>query len=440
MSDILQFSPSPIHRFAVYELPLMTPSNELTAHRMIVIKNSYNLNVAYTGLERFAGPYTGRAPIIKTRDRHELEYICKALNYILIKQRHVNKVDKVCNITASMIFSYFDNYRTTGKENDPNTFRGQQSVDKCVNAVSSFFANVSVSLDGLALLAVDDLLITQYYKKDRKSKKEFKLFRPRYQEKCCNSHSRPLLRDIPFKALEMLISEAYVHDPMIAFAIVAEATTGTRPAETMNYRREDSPLGAGITFDYIGSGISKIEIDLTHEYQLRSDGVKVGNIKRERMVTVYKLFMADFYKAYMHHQKYLDGKQYEQAYGPMFLTRNGKAMPYKTYQQRFQALVIKHLRPKLLAAETPQLNAFGQLLLTNNLSPHALRHSFSVHLALAGLDCSQIMFYRGDTSPESALNYFQNKGALMDKLNAAHTEAIQGLNILGGLITHGSSL
>lgn len=422
------------YRYAVYEANMLNENNELFAFRFIVIKDKLNIIERFTGLEKYSGKYTGRKRLINTRDKHELEYICRALNYLLTSQGNYYNVDKVSRITKEMIFEFFDYYRTTRMDN--GRFPGRQSVEKCVSTVTSFFCNVSMEIGPLATVKPGDLVIEEWSKRNPKSQKVFQNYIPIYQKKSLEKTSESLLRDIPQKALSILIDEANIHDPDIAFAIIAEKTSGIRPSEAMNLRRADSPLGPGIEFGYIGSRINRIEIDLNYEYLLRSDGKKTGKIKKERTVTVYPPLMGEFLNAYKKHMYLLEGREYEAEYGPMFINRAGKAMTYKTYQQRFQSLVKNHLRPRLLESEDPLLQIFGQRLLTKNLSPHSLRHYFSVMLALNNEDISQIMFYRGDTSPESALDYFQNKGELIKAAGLAHEEAIEGLIEIGREMTN----
>ena len=74
----------------------------------------------------------------------------------------------------------------------------------------------------------------------------------------------------------------------------------------------------------------------------------------------------------------------------------------------------------LLNHEDAECRLYGQLLYENSLGPHSLRHWFSVSLVLMGEDVAQLQYWRGDTSPESAILYLQNKGDLMRELSAAN--------------------
>ena len=175
-------------------------------------------------------------------------------------------------------------------------------------------------------------------------------------------------------------------------------------------------------------------MDLTREFHLRSDGVDVGKIKRitDSMTMVYPKNLPIVLAAYQDHLKIISSFPCEKEYAPLFVGAAGKAMTTETYQRRFNVVVKQHLRPRLLESADPQLVAFGQALLTNNFPTHGLRHYFSVHLALDGLDAAQIMAYRGDRNVDSSVVYLQNKGILAEQLRKSHTIALAGLTKQGG--------
>ena len=124
-------------------------------------------------------------------------------------------------------------------------------------------------------------------------------------------------------------------------------------------------LGAGIRFVEAGGSILRAEIDLRWEYMLRSDGVSVGKIKKERLQNVYPAFLGTFLQAYELHKAYLSKVSFEPEYSPMFVNRYGKAMSYETYRNRFKTLVNEHLRPALARSSDPEMRVYGQLLYEN---------------------------------------------------------------------------
>ena len=48
-----------------------------------------------------------------------------------------------------------------------------------------------------------------------------------------------------------------------------------------------------------------------------------------------------------------------------------------------------------------------------------MRHWFTVQLVLRGENIAGIQYWRGDTSPQSAFEYLQNKGDLVRELRTA---------------------
>ena len=113
--------------------------------------------------------------------------------------------------------------------------------------------------------------------------------------------TREIYRDIPTKAFYIILDYTMNHYPQILMLVALQAFAGLRPSEACNVRREDSPLGKGIYFrNNYGEevdpehNVDDIRIDLTKEYNLRSDLVRVGKIKKERWQKVYPAFIKLF--------------------------------------------------------------------------------------------------------------------------------------------------
>lgn len=421
MSVIIPYRPQ--YRFCVYEHKIQR-DRELSVNRMIVIKNADNLIVRFTGLEYFSFHFTGQAPKIKVSSKSELVYICKALNDILLHE----KVNRIADITQEMIYNCFDRLSAEPKRNCDESYRSQQSLDLSVRTVTNFFANLSLYYQ--TAVRHDQILREIYSKRNRETRRVERMYIPAYVPSRHHSHDVELLRDLPFAAAERLIQLAEVHDPMIAFALAAQLTAGLRPSEVMNLRQNESPLSnvPCICISEIGTTVNAIEIDLTREFVLRSDGVSVGKIKKERVVDIFDRFIPEFYVAYRRHLLLLEHTPFEMDHRPMFIGRNGKAMTYSTYVRRVSRLVNTFLKPELKESPDPILSAYGHKLDSYNFTLHSLRHCFTVRLAMEGLDVAQIMHFRGDRSPESALTYVANKGELIQKLVTYHDSVLDDLS------------
>lgn len=421
MSEIINFQIP--YRFAVYEHKIQS-QKELSSIRMIVLKNQSNQIVQYTGLESYSYPYTGQMPKVTVRTKVDLVYICMALNYIFTH----NRVERIADITANMIFDFFWDYCHNPKGRSDDIMRTQQSLDNCVRHVSSFFANLSEVYP--TRIAPEELLNYDETKANKHSQRIKRRYTPIYIPKRPHSYDVSLLRDMPLAAANRLVELATIHDPMIAFAIILQLSAGLRPSCVCNVRQADSPISAkpGISFCFVGSGISGITIDLTHEYVLRSDGVNVGKIKKEREVKVYKPFVPELYAAYQEHMRLLAHTTCEEQYMPMFVNSRGKAMTYNDYSRRLKKLVYNRLKPELYHSLDPLLSAFAHLLDNQNWAPHTLRHCFTVRLVAAGLNVAQVQMYRGDSSPESAIAYIGHKSELEMLINQPHQQMLEDLS------------
>ena len=188
-------------------------------------------------------------------------------------------------------------------------------------------------------------------------------------------------------------------------------------------RLVDSPLGPGILFDMVNGEVQKVHIDLLTELNLRSDMVSVGKIKKERKQQVPDIFVKVFYEAYTLYMQYRAGKRSEKEYGPFSVNQNGKAITYENYRQKFHAIMSKEIIPMFFEDEDPEVVLFGRILLEHRISPHVFRHWYTVQLVLSGIENpGALMYWRGDSSPESVLTYLQDKGELEKKYRKVNNE------------------
>ena len=400
------------YRYAVYEHRLITDDGLTYVRSFIVVKNKYDVIVRFTRLHNFTGAYDNRVfrPLASDANAR-MHYICMMLNYVLIDNYEVYHIDHVFKITKEMLNSFFMDY-ALGKKADGG-YRGSESIENCVTSVTTFFRKLIYKYGGFVTLKKNDLFIEKesYNRNGRLVKRQIPAFQIRGVQE-----EKEIFRDLPTKAFKLLMNLAIRYTPDIAFAMGLQAFAGLRPGEVCNVRQEISPKGSGIIFTYLDGKLVRADIDLTHEYAMRSDGVQCGKIKKERKQSVYPPFLEAFQTLYEHHKAFLQSQSFEKDYCPMFINTNGMAMTYDWYRAKFQELVDTKLRPLLLEHSDPECRIYGQMLCENKLGPHALRHWFSVQLALRGENIAQLQFWRGDKNPESAFDYLQNKGDLIDQL------------------------
>lgn len=437
MGDVIRFdggNPGKNYRYAVYEHKLVTDDGLSYIRSFIVLKNQYGVIVRFTRLHNYTGAYNGRAVRPLASDaKARMHYICMMLNYILIENYEIYRIDHVFKVTKEMLAAFFTDYALGSKADGRH--RGSESVENCIHSVTLFFSKLTWKYGGNVVMRRNELYreIQGYDHRGRLVKRPVPDFEIRYVPE-----EKEIFRDIPTKVFKILMNLALRYAPDIAFAMGLQAFAGLRPGEVCNVRQEGSPKGSGILFTYLDGRVIRADIDLTHEYAMRSDGVECGKIKKERKQGVYPAFLIAFQQLYECHKAFLAAQTFEAEYCPMFVNGNGMAMTYGNYYARFQYLVDTHLRPLLLDHSDPECRIYGQMLCENRLAPHSLRHWFSVQLALRGEPIDQLQFWRGDKSPESAFVYLQNKGDLVREL-AKTNDLLAAFLMEEGAKYHGKS-
>ena len=419
-----------IRRYSVYSLQNTTKDGLVFTRSFIVIKNGYHIIVRFTRFHEYTGVYArGTYRPITSNPEVKLYFICKMLNYTLVEHGSEFGIRHVFDITKPMLNRFFNSYAQE-KQAD-GTYRRKESVERCISTVTSFMSRLCAKFKGYMKISREELFEEKLCvtHKDQLIRKAIPVF-----QATGFSQAESVFRDIPTKVMEILIPMAFRYAREIAFGLCLQAFAGLRAGEVCNVRQECSPYGAGIRFVEMGGKIVKAEIDLRRELALRGDGTEIGKIKKERIQCVYPAFLSAFSQAYELHKNYLKQIGYEPEYAPMFVNEDGKAMSYETYRRRFKSLIREHLRPYLAASSDPKLRIYGQLLCENELGTHALRHWYTVQLVLHGEDIANIQFWRGDSTPESAFQYLQNKGDLVKELEDT------GSRFMGLLLQVGSEL
>jgi len=409
-----------IYRYGVYRHRLLAPDGSVYVRPFIVIRNSYGVVVRFTNLHNYVGVFDGKVfrPLVSDAEK-KLYYVCKMLNYVIVEHYNEFGIDNVTQINREALEAFFSEYALEAKID--GSFRGPQSIEKCVGTIVTFFGNLRRKLGERVLLANSDLVTERLIR--TKCGEVLSKNVPAFQVKGISAPS-DTFRELPTKAFKILLNLAFRYAPDIAFALCLQAFAGLRAGEVCNVRQEGSQFSGGIVFTRVGDDVRKIEIDLTREIAMRRDGVSVGRIKKARIQCVYPPFLDAFLAAYTFHLEYLSSHTFETDYCPMFVNTRRKAMTYTDYSRRFNALVTKYFRPAMLESDDADCRLYGQLLYENKLGLHALRHWFSVQLVLHGEDIAQIQYWRGDKSPESAFTYLQNKGDLVRELERTSADFI----------------
>lgn len=408
------------YKFSVYEHTLVILDDMLIKRKFIVLKDCLNDIVAFTDFHRYIN-HSRFAPAKRvTDDGNEKSYfICKLLNYVFFQRYNIRTLNEM---TVDMISSFLNDYGMGCLPGD-KIQRSKGTVEACIRAVMDFVDNYISANGKHCLLKKDDLykVVSTRNKYGKIIKKKIPVFQVHYV-----GENKSIFRDMPEAVFRIFFSEIMNYHKDLLMLVALSAFAGLRPSEACNVRRANSPLGHGIRINIVNGEVTEILIDLKKEYNLRSDLISVGSIKKERVQKVYPAFIPAFYECYQIYMDYMTGKKYEAAYGPLTVNKQGKALTYDSYYGKFRT-IVKEIIPILLNHADPEVVTYGHLLLEHNISPHIFRHWFSVMLTLFGEDVQGLMYWRGDSVPESALTYLQWKSELEKQYRHINNESFDFL-------------
>ncbi|MBR5266969.1 MAG: site-specific integrase [Lachnospiraceae bacterium] len=402
-------------KYSVYKYIGLAKDESIVERYFIVIATKKDFVIYFTELEEYIQSYSRKSVRpIQSNNRQKTIYITKMLNYILIDNYDKYKIKSVSYLTPESVIDFLAHYASTESEKTKER-PSKDSIVFVQNSISSFLEAIKKksylpNFENFDLFKDKKLYIQGIERSVRVSALDTTF----YQTK-----QKPRLYDMPTPILFRLFELTRIHDPMILLPMAMQAFGGLRAGEVCNIRQMYSKHGAGIKLQIESGHITKATIDIRYVYQMRSDGVRVGRIKKPRQQSIYPAFLSLFEQIYNNHMELLKKYNYEKEYAPMFLSKqnsNGtyKAMRYAAYQRRFSS-IVDILIGELIRSSTASERAYAELLLSHDVGTHILRHWFSVQLVLHGENQVGIMNWRGDKNPLSAIIYLQNKGELIKK-------------------------
>lgn len=403
--------------FKVHNHFFIIRNNEKISRKFIVFEDFDGIR-HFTDFHKYIKSPKRRIKKITSNGNSRFDFIVPLLNYAFFYRdiTNLNQLD------ASIVKDYIKQYGICELPEDyEDTHRSKDTVSRCVQYIFDFVTLLSRDQKQKCNIKLDDLY--RWGTKRNKYGKVVKARIPDFDIYYRDDGSRPIYRDIPNAAFNMLFSHIVQNHTELLGLVMLSSFAGLRPSEACNCRREDSPLGAGILLDIVNDELWGVTIDLQKEYNLRSDLVSVGNIKKERLQKVPEVFLKAFRESYNIYTSYISGCKYEADYGPFTTNTQGKAMTYTRYWQLFRDIIKNEMIPMYLSSDEPEIVMYGRTLLEYNLSPHVFRHWYTVQLVLSGVnDPGVLMNLRGDTSPESAIVYLNDKSELAKKYQKINSE------------------
>lgn len=404
-------------RFSIYKHNFVYGNNLIVTKQFIVLCHSDGTKT-FTNFHKYAVNPNRKIKKFNEDGNNRFIFINKFLNYAFFTEG----ISSLSELTVDVGRRFLNAYGMHElPDDDKYVHREKGTVEKSVKAVLDFYINLINDKDSGCKIKSADLykVITVRNKYGKAIKKTI----PQFDVNYISGIKEPIYRDIPNKAFVLLFDHIATNHTDLLGLVMHQAFAGLRPSEACNVRRMDSPLGAGIRIKEINGRLCGVTIDLRDELNLRSDLLTVGGIKKERIAKVPDIFLSAYKDAYEIYTNYMEGKPYEAEYGPFSVNKQGKAITYDSYYQKFREIIKEEMIPIYLQSNDNELVLYGQTLMEHSLSPHVFRHWYTVQLVLSGInEPGVLMHYRGDTSPESALTYINNKGELEKQFSKVTNE------------------
>lgn len=394
-------------RFSTYRHNFVY-GNNLIATKQFIVLNHADGTRTFTDFHKYANNPNRKVKKFNENGNNRFIFINKFLNYAFFTVG----ISSLSELTVDMGVKFLNAYGMHElPDDDEYVHRSKGTVEKCVSAILDFYINLTNDKSSGCHIKPADLyrFITV---RDKYGKAQKKMI-PQFEVNYISTTKEPIFRDIPNKAFTLLFDHIAINHTDLLGLVMHQAFAGLRPSEACNVRRTDSPLGAGIRIREINGILRGVTIDLRDELNLRSDLLSVGNIKKERIAKVPDIFLSAYKDAYEIYMNYMEGKPYEAEYGAFSVNKQGRAITYNSYYLKFKEIIKEEMIPIYLNSNDNELVLYGQTLMEHSLSPHVFRHWFTVQLVLSGINQPGILMnFRGDSSPESALTYINNKGEL----------------------------
>ena len=347
------------------------------------------------------------------------QFVCRFLNFVLIDNYSQFKIDDIKEVSLEIGNKFLEEY---AKGNIGGEEKSIQAIKKEMHRLCKLYS-----------------YIKSIYKKD--ASKIYKLkwrYRDTQNRVHYNNHFSlndndnerlkfDIFRDMPSEIFEVFLRLSKIDYPELTFAIALQAYAGLRPGEICNVRQSIDPKNPGVTYQKIGSKINAFSINLTKKYQMRYDGTDVGGIKKRRIQKVYTPYLTKLQELYEEHLAILDNYEFDDGYYPMFINENGEAITVKSYREKIQRLANGHLKDFLAKSDNPYFRRYAQILTQKKLSPHFLRHYFTVLLVRDNLTPHEIATRRGDKNLDSSLIYCNNKEDLLRSIKELNGDIVEDI-------------
>lgn len=256
-------------------------------------------------------------------DNDSVRRVCNFLTYALFKHHGRYKANRITDIPFQSAVDYMNGYSKT--KNSMGNYPSRQSVEKERYAICHFMKDLKEKRsDYDEHFYVKKVLVESTSANKLIGKKRSRaVWEYEIPAIYLGNSGKGLLRDIPQKAIPILLRAVKREEPELVLAVLLQLCAGLREGEIVNIRRANSIYPNGIRYVKENGYFISFEVDLSKEYVLRNDGKTTGKIKIKRKQTVYPIFLEVIQEAYEEHLKMINEK-YLEPEAPLFV--NSSAM------------------------------------------------------------------------------------------------------------------
>jgi integrase len=404
-------------RFGKRKLVMADDEGLMHECMFIVLENTCNLKFKVTGYSMYFFKRLGNKRI-ETLDYHA-KILVLFLNYIFFDNYEKYKMKNINELKIEHGNDFLRDY-SRGKIGNEN--KSKTTVQKAEQVINNFYRFLYKNCEGMKFLTSKDFIVKSSnslgFSRKNNNKESFEnLFFVEYAKR------RPpkRLKSMSINLFSEILQVCNIYYPELKLAICLQAFGGLRRGEVCNVTKDK------IQYGFLGKEYSWFVIDLTEKTRMREDLVSVGNIKKRRLQPIHPIFLGIFTKVYNEHLELI--KSRKNTYGALFLNRHDEAMTDESYEQKFERiikLVIERLGNRGDFDSSSELN----ILVAASVNTHILRHFFTQFISKLETTRtpSEIAYWRGDSSLESALTYLRCSPVIDDKIKEIQGELLKGID------------
>lgn len=327
-------------------------------------------------------------------------YIVKFLNYILIDNSNLYKVDEAGDLLIEHAVEFLNWFGESGVK--------ESTVRSCENVLKDFYYFLCkkevlkyVSLNDFEAIDNNQYSLGTYIKS------------PFHGVEYPVQSSKNILHFLPQELIMYFIDTAMIYTPEIAFGVYSQFFGGLRVGEIVNCTIHSiSPKGALCKYGFVVNLKNrKLRSDLKHY----ASGGAVKKIRRQAVFPYRGDILPKLYEKHIKNYTAKDGS------GALFANKDGKPMTDYSYRYYFNKLKAKFIE-RLVKSNDIKLRNYGIDLQAMKWSTHLGRGVFTNMIAEVATNIAQIRQARGDSTFDAAFDYLSDTTKMANALYENHLD------------------